>query len=63
MYLRNHSCAGFVTAGTLIIITTLTKPFWSIHVLEKIYPDKYIHMAIRLHSFSKRLACTWLLKL
>ena len=38
------------------------KIFLSIHVLEKIDPDKSIHMAICLHSFSKRLACTWLLK-
>ena len=39
------------------------KTFLAINVLEKIDPDKSIQMAIRLHSFSKRLACTWLLKL
>ena len=39
------------------------KTFLSIHVLEKIDLDKSIHMAIRLHSFSKRLACTCLPKL
>ena len=53
MYLRNHSCAGFVTASTLIIITMLTKPFCQFMFYRKLTQTNYILMAIRLHSFFK----------